>query len=91
MQELIPISSAAIGSQGFSTAPTSTVGNGNFHFTGATPSGQASLPTQGSSSDPKYVINNPASNVLGGLTPHRDRGQVLQRSGSGLAMTHFLF
>ncbi|AMP00526.1 mafB19-like deaminase family protein [Collimonas arenae] len=62
-------STGAIGSQGFSTAPTSTVGNGNFHFTGTTPTGQASLPTQGSSSDPKYVINNPASNVLGGLTP----------------------
>ncbi|WP_158229192.1 hypothetical protein [Collimonas sp. PA-H2] len=59
----------AIGSQGFATAPTSTVGNGNFHFTAGTPTGQSGLPTQSSANDPKYVITNPASSVLGGLTP----------------------
>jgi filamentous hemagglutinin len=59
----------AIGSQGFATAPTSTVGNGNFHFTAGTPAGQSGLPTQASTNDPKYVITNPASSVLGGLTP----------------------
>ncbi|PFH04490.1 filamentous hemagglutinin [Collimonas sp. PA-H2] len=63
------ISTATIGSQGFATAPTSTVGNGDFHFTAGTPAGQGGLPTQSTKNDPKYVITNPASNVLGGLTP----------------------
>jgi filamentous hemagglutinin len=45
------------------------VGNGNFHFTAGTPTGQSGLPTQSSANDPKYVITNPASSVLGGLTP----------------------
>jgi filamentous hemagglutinin len=62
-------STAPIGSQGFATAPTTAVGNGDFHFTAGTPAGQSGLPTQSSTNDPKYVITNPASSVLGGLTP----------------------
>ena len=78
-------STAAIGSQGFATAPTSTVGNGNFHFTAGTPAGQSGLPTQSTKNDPKYVITNPASNVLGGLTPQvllNNLPAALQPNGS---------
>lgn len=63
------VSTATIGGQGFATAPTATVGSGNFHFTAGTPAGQSTLPTQSSSNAPQYVVTNPASNVLGGLTP----------------------
>ncbi|WP_211466517.1 two-partner secretion domain-containing protein [Collimonas silvisoli] len=60
---------AVIGRQVFGTALTTAVGNGNFHFTAVTPVGQTGLSAQISVNDPKYVITNPASNVLHGLTP----------------------
>jgi filamentous hemagglutinin len=63
------VSTATIGGQSFATAPTATVTSGNFHFTAGTPTGQGALPTQSSSNAPQYVVTNPASNVLGGLTP----------------------
>ncbi|SDY96081.1 filamentous hemagglutinin [Collimonas sp. OK242] len=78
-------STAPIGSQGFATAPTTAVGNGDFHFTAGTPAGQSGLPTQSSSNDPKYVITNPASSVLGGLTPQvllNNLPSALQPNGS---------